>query len=156
MGSDAPTDAAAEQRAYEALQCYTIARGDAEFVHQHAVDAWTAQRADGATKPIALTFALVGLCLYVERGFSGRQVQRVHVEMARRKRQWPVLTLPVARGTTTAVDVMAEPAGPRRDAAIRGWCASVWAAYAGSRGAIVELLRQYGIGAPDEPEGGPR
>ena len=45
----------------------------------------------------------------------------------------------------TALDVMAAAAGPERDEAIHAWCASVWEAYAGSRGQVIELLRQQGI-----------
>lgn len=46
---------------YNELSCYTIAHGDAAFIHQHIVDAFIAQTADESTKPISLTFALVGL-----------------------------------------------------------------------------------------------
>lgn len=58
--------------AYNELQCYTLGQGDLAFIHQHVVDSWTAQHADEQTKPISLTFALVGLYLHVEKGFSGR------------------------------------------------------------------------------------
>lgn len=78
-------DAPSEQHAYHELQCYTLAHGDVEFIHQHVVDVWAAQHADETTKPIGLAFALVGLYLHVERGVSGRQVQRVHMALARRK-----------------------------------------------------------------------
>ena len=54
-------DAPSERHAYDELQCYTLARGDLAFIHQHVVDAWAAQHADERTKPIGLTFALVGL-----------------------------------------------------------------------------------------------
>ena len=52
--------------AHAELWAYTLGRGDAAFVHQHAVDALGAQRADGRTTPMQLTFALVGLYLYVD------------------------------------------------------------------------------------------
>jgi hypothetical protein len=58
-------DMTPEEDAYHALCSYTLARRDAEFIHQHVVDAYMAQRADERTKPIALTFALVGLYLTV-------------------------------------------------------------------------------------------
>ncbi|HXG53369.1 MAG TPA: DUF5946 family protein, partial [candidate division Zixibacteria bacterium] len=64
-------DEISEQQSYEQLQCYTLGHGGLEFIHQHVVDAWAAQHADEQTKPIRLTFALVGLYLHVERGFSG-------------------------------------------------------------------------------------
>jgi hypothetical protein len=46
------------------------------WFHRHVVDAFTAQHADEQTKPIAVTFALVGLYLHQ---FS----QLVHVSAAR-------------------------------------------------------------------------
>ena len=52
-----------EQGAYDELQCYTLAHGGGTLIHQHVVDAWSAQHADGRTKPIELAFALVGLYL---------------------------------------------------------------------------------------------
>ena len=85
-GLDPSGDRTPEQRAYDELQCYALAHGGAQFIHQHVVDAWAAQQADQHTKPIGLTFALVGLYLHVDRGFSGRQVQRVHLALGRRKR----------------------------------------------------------------------
>jgi Family of unknown function (DUF5946) len=134
-----------DAEAYDALCCYTLAHGDAAFIHQHVVDAFMAQNADERTKPIGLTFALAGLYLHVERGVSGREVQRVHMALAKRKQVWPSFALPRERGTMTAADVMAAPPGPQRDRAIDDWCASVWQEFRGSREAIVELLRQHGL-----------
>ena len=133
-------DVAAERHAHEALQCYTLAHGSAAFIHQHVVDAWTAQHATAETKPIALTFALVGLYLHVDRGWTGRQVQRAHQHMARRKREWPAITLPADCGAVTAVDVMAAAEGPDRDRVIDEWCRSVWSAYRDSHATVAALI----------------
>lgn len=133
-----------EQEAYDELQCYTLTHGDRAFIHQHVVDTWTAQHANERTKPIALTFALVGLYLHIEKGFSGRQVQQTHMALARHKRNWPSFALPQERGSITANVVMAKPAGPERDEAIDAWCASVWAAFRASHEAVAELLEQHG------------
>jgi len=139
------SNASSEQEAYDELQGYTLAHGDPAFVHQHVVDAWAAQHADERTKPIGLTFALVGLYLHLERGFSGRQVQRAHMALARHKRAWPTFGLPQVRGSITATHVIAAPAGPERDRAIDAWCASVWGAFRESHRAVAELLEQHGI-----------
>ena len=136
---------AADEDAYHELCGYTLTHGDPAFVHQHVVDAYTAQRADANTKPIGLTFALVGLYLHVEKGWSGRQVQRAHMQMARRRRAWPAFALPADRGAMTARDVLAAPAGAERDAAIDEWCRSVWTALSGHRQAIETLLRENTI-----------
>ena len=129
-----------EQNAYEELQCYSLGHEGPEFLHQHVVDAWAAQQADENTKPIGLTFALVGLYLHIEKGFSGRLVQCAHMDLAKRKRSWPSFPLPSERGTITACEVMAAPPGPERDRAIDAWCASVWEAYSLSHQVVGELL----------------
>ncbi len=63
------------QASYNELSYYTLALRDPAFIHQHIVDAFAAQTADEHTRPIKLTFALAGLYLHVEKGFTGRQVQ---------------------------------------------------------------------------------
>ena len=138
---------ASEQDAYNELCAYTLAHalGDASFIHQHVVDAFAAQHATSRSKPIGITFALVGLYLHVERHFSGRQVQRVHMQLARKKDGWPAFALPQNRGSVTVVDVMAMPAGPERDRAINTWCESVWEAYQSSRHIVLEILKRHGI-----------
>ena len=138
-------EAASERQAYDELQCYTLGHGSPGFIHQHVVDAWAAQHADEQTKPIGLAFALIGLYLHVERRFSGRQVQRVHMKLGRRRRTWPSFPLPRERGSVTAVQVMAAQAGPERDKAIDSWCASVWDAFRDSHRAVAELLKHHGI-----------
>jgi hypothetical protein len=144
--TEAESTLASEQAAYDELQCDTLALGDAAFIHQHVVDAWAAQRADSRTKPIGVTFALVGLCLHVVKGLSGRQVQRAHMALARHKTAWPSFPLPIDRGAVTVRDVMAAPAGPDRDQAIDAWCLSVWDAYRDSHAAVADLLRMHGLG----------
>jgi hypothetical protein len=141
------TEVRPAQEAYHELCFYTLAHGAPSFIHQHVVDAFTAQQATEQTKPIAVTFALVGLYLHVEKQFSGREVQRAHMRLARKRRPCPALVLPAERGSMGVADVMAAPAGAERDAAIHAWCASVWSAFRGENaGAIRDLLREYGIG----------
>jgi Family of unknown function (DUF5946) len=126
------------QPAYDELCCYTLAHGDPSFIHQHVVDAFTAQNANHNTKRIALAFALIGLYLHVEEQFSGKEVQRAHMFLARRKRDWPTFPLPGDRGSITEAEVLAAPAGAARDKAIDDWCKCVWTAYRESH----QLVRQ--------------
>jgi hypothetical protein len=133
-----------EQEAYDALCADTLARRDAEFIHQHVVDAYMAQHADERTKAIGLTFALAGLYLHIERGFSGRQVQRVHMALAGTKQSWPPFALPQDRGSITVVDVLAA-SGAARDRAIHQWCASVWAAFRENTPVVQDLLQRNGL-----------
>ena len=129
-----------ESAAYDELCCYTLSRGDAAFVHQHAVDAFAAQTADEQTKPIKLAFALIGLYLHLEKRFSGREVQRAHQLLGQKKGLWPAFPLPKERGVLTAKDVMGAEPGPERDAAIDQWCASVWNAFQASHELVKELI----------------
>jgi len=115
------------------------------FILQHVVDAFAVQTANDKSKPIGVVFGLVGLYLHVEKQFSGRQVQRVHMELGRRKREWPRVHVPEDRGSMTVADVLAASAGPERDLAINNWCRSVWTAFSPNRQTIISLLREYHI-----------
>jgi hypothetical protein len=137
-----------EQEAFDELCGYTLAHGDPSFIHQYVVDAFAVQRADERTKPIKITFGLVGLYLKVERRYSGKQVQRAHMSLARRKRAWPTFALPRDRGAITAIDVLAAPSGPERDRAIDAWCASVWEAFRDHHRTVAAILEQYEIVGP--------
>lgn len=132
--------------AFHELCGHTLNRGDPAFIHQHVVDAYAAQTADAHTKLIKITFALVGLHLMIERNFTGRQVQRAHMALAKRPRRWPSFPLPRDRGAMTVHEVLAAPPGPERDAAIHASGAAVWAAYRDCHHAVVDLLRGHGFG----------
>jgi hypothetical protein len=113
------------------LNAYTLARGDREssFIHQLAVDAYGAQHVAVDSRPIGLAFALIGLYLACERGYTGRQVQRMHMLLARRSKTWPQFSPPLHAGDVTVLDVMRAPPGEERDAALRRWGCSVWQAW---------------------------
>jgi hypothetical protein len=129
--------------AYDEVYAYTMGRP--QFILQHVVDAFAAQTAGPDSKPIGIVFALVGLYLHVEKHFSGGQVQKVHMLMSRRKRPWPIVSLPNNRGKITSSDVLAVPEGFARDTAIDDWCRSVWSAFADNRQSIINLLCEYQI-----------
>ena len=132
------------QAACDELYVYTIGRSN--FILQNAVDAQMAQTATETSRPIGIVFALVGLYLHVEKGFTGAQVQQVHRRLGQTKRAWPRIDLPSERGGLTASDVMRAPAGAERDAAISQWCDAVWKSFRDrNRAVIVELLSESGI-----------
>jgi len=126
---------------YHELCAYTLSLRDPEFIHQHVVDAQMAQHADASTRPIGITFALVGLYLHLEKGFTGKEVQLAHMKLAQRKQKWPSFALPADRGSVTAADVLASD---DRRKAIDAWCASVWDRYRDSRETVARLLRENG------------
>lgn len=106
---------------YHQLSSYTLSLRDKEFIHQHIVDAYTAQTADSNTKPIALFFSLAGLYLFIEKNFI-------------------TIQLPVNRGNISAADVLLAPEGHQRDLMIKRWCTSVWNAYAGQHPQIIKAV----------------
>ena len=132
-----------DQDAYNQLAYYTLSHQNPSFIHQHLVDAFAAQTATQKTKPIALTFALAGLYLYLKKGFTGRQVQLMHMKMAKYKREWLTFDLPEERGEVTVHDVLAILPGSERDEKIRDWCISVWEAYRSSHKRIENIMREY-------------
>lgn len=132
-----------QMEAYHQLSYYTLSHKDPGFIHQHIVDAFAAQTAEEKTKPIALTFALVGLYLMFEKGFTGKQVQEMHMKMAQYKKEWPTFKLPDFRGEITVMDVLSTPPGEARDTKIKDWCKSVWYAYKESHQKIADLLCEY-------------
>jgi Family of unknown function (DUF5946) len=130
-----------QDKFYE-LSYYTLAHPDTVyFIHQHIVDAYQAQSANENTKPIALTFALVGLYLYLEKSYTGKQVQQAHVTMSQNKKPWPKIELPLQRGTITVLNVLTAEPGQERDMMIKEWCASVWQAYKASHSTISALVK---------------
>jgi hypothetical protein len=136
--------------AYAELGAYTLSLGDPDFIHQHAVDTYGAQVHLPTDKPIPLVQSLVGLYLHVDHDFTGRQVQRVHKLLADRRPAWPVLELPLDRGTFTVLDVVQRAPGVERNAAIEGWAASTWVAFLFHRTTVADLLAANGISTPTE------
>jgi hypothetical protein len=130
-----------DQEKYNELSYYTLSHPDPSFIHQHIVDAYAAQNADGNTKPITLAFALIGLYLYIEKNYSGKEVQKAHMQLAKKRKQWPVFDQPQARGALTVSSVLDAPPGPPRDEAIRKWCVSVWEAYRESHTKVIDLVQ---------------
>jgi hypothetical protein len=125
-----PYHASAEcWRLYGELVAYTVARGDVAFSHQHAVDAYSAQHVGPRSRPIGPAFALIGLYYACERGYTGRQVQHMHMLLANRSKDWPRFTPPADPGAMTVADVLAAEPGAARDAALRAWAHAVWNAW---------------------------
>ncbi len=114
---------------YGELAVYTMARGK-DFIHQYAVDAYQAQHAARSATNIGPAFSLIGLCLALERGATGLQVQRAHMNLGRTPRVWPKLELPGVPANLTVRDVLDAAPGADRDAMLMNWCAAVWASWA--------------------------
>lgn len=139
--SDERYNASAEcWRLYGELCAYTVTRGNIEFIHQLAVDAYGAQHASENVRPITVSFALIGLYFACERGYSGRQVQHMHMLLAQRSKIWPRFVPPPHAGAVTVLDVMRARPGEERDAMLRRWGQSVWDAWGQEHERVTSLV----------------
>lgn len=130
-----------DQELFDELSFYTLAHSDPAFIHENSADAYRAQHVDEMTKPIAAVFAVMGLFLYLEKNFTGKQVQLAHMRMARHRKEWPRLPVPKTQASITVADVVAATPGPERDGMIRQWCAAVWNIWQECRPQIVALAK---------------
>lgn len=120
-----------------------LERQDLAFTHQASVDAYGAQHAGGASKPITVAFSLIGLYLALEHGYNGRQVQQAHMKLARLRIAWPRLEPPAGPWDMTVADVFRAEPGEAREARRREWAAAVWRGWAGSRDWVREQCARY-------------
>lgn len=114
---------------YYNLTCWTLVQGDQKFIHQHAVDAYAAQHSGEKTRPITTWFALIGLFLALERGYSGRRIQQGHEKIGNRKWEWPRVPPPKHPGDLTVMNVISARNAGREEMLMR-WAASVWKSWA--------------------------
>jgi Family of unknown function (DUF5946) len=131
---------ASNEEAFHDLTYYTMSHPDmGYFIHQHMVDVYHAQNASESTKPIQLVFALIGLYLYLEKNYTGRQVQLAHMTLAQNKKDWPKIELPENRGNITIHTVLNTKPGPERDSMIKFWCTIVWQTFKSEHKTIISL-----------------
>ncbi|WP_308637242.1 DUF5946 family protein [Paenibacillus silvisoli] len=126
---------------FNQLSYYTIAHGQPEFIHQLALDSYGAQHSGGTARPITTAFSLIGLYLVVEHGFTGKQVQQAHMQLARAKTDWPVLSPPKGDAVMTIQDVLRAEAGEPRDTKIRQWVHAAWSSWAHAHDWVKEAAR---------------
>lgn len=126
---------------YDELSAYTVSLQDVDFIHQLAIDTYTAQHAGAGIKPIAITFALVGLYLACEHNYTGRQVQRAHMLLARTAKQWPQFRLPEEKASVTVLDVLKTPENARNDR-LREWSKAVWSIWASEHTKVAQFVHE--------------
>ena len=141
-----------EENLYHELALYTLELRDPEFIHQHIVDAFAVQHAGPNSRPMAIVFGLIGLYLSLEKGFTGRQVQRAHMQLARRSKHWIAPAMPAQQLARIGVaEVLASQPGTERNAMIRCWCQAVWQDWQHARPQIAALARDL-LGVEDHSQ----
>ncbi len=126
---------------YGELSAFTLSLQEGDFIHQFAVDTYTAQHAGAFVKPIAITFALVGLYLAFEHNYTGRQVQKAHTLLARTSKKWPQFRLPEEKASLTVLDVLKTPENERNDM-LREWSKAVWRIWESEHTKVAELVHE--------------
>lgn len=111
---------------YHDLSAYLIMNPDITFPTQHAVDAYGAQHSGRKVKNIRTAFSLIGLYLALECGYSGRQVQKAHMELAKRNIKWQSFDLPTCPYSFSVQDVLLVEEGTNRNEMLMKWAKSVW------------------------------
>lgn len=133
---------------YFELTCWTLVQQNGRFIHQHAVDAYEAQHAGGRTRPITVVFGLIGLYFALEKGYTGRQVQQVHMMIGRTRRDWPRLEPPAHPANLTVMDVLRAGTDAEKEAMLMRWAASVWRSWRRRHQWVRETTERvlYGVG----------
>jgi hypothetical protein len=98
-------------------------------LHQLTVDTYAAQHAGPQVPAISVPFALIGLLLALENGWSGVAVRAAHGYLAERGGAWPVFEAPGARSAMTAADVAAARNPKQHAALVERWAAVTWDAW---------------------------
>ncbi len=131
------------QQLCDKLSFYTLNHAGSEyFIHQLVVDAYAAQHAKLTDKLIRLAFSLVGLYLFAEKGYTGREVQLAHMQLTKERHEYPKFNLPKDRGKITVGDVLKVREGSDRDQMIKSWAKSVWQAFIDNRPEVINLLAE--------------
>ncbi len=140
-GAELPPSRSCQQMCDE-LYAYTLTLGDSEFIHQHVVDAYAAQHSTADTKPINQCAALIGLYLFAERSYTGRQVQQAHMALGNKMKQWKLFELPGQRALLTVVDPLHDEQGSKRDERIKQWARAVWAMWSEHHSVVESWARE--------------
>lgn len=128
---------------FSQLSAYTVSLGDAEFTHQHVVDAYGAQHVGMFTKKVVPIMALVGLYLLLKHGYTGKQVQRAHMAIADQTKDWPDLTHPTELASLNILDVLKKERAAEKVAAIHTWCEAVWNSWQSEHEIVERFTKKY-------------
>ena len=80
--------------------------------------------------------------MFVEKNYTGKQVQDAHIQMSKKPREYGKIILPANRDSITVRHVLDTSPGIGRDSMIRAWCISVWAAFSNQHDKIISLTEK--------------
>ena len=117
--------------------------------HQLLVDTYAAQHTGDRTAPITTAFALIGLDLALEHGWSGIEVRDAHQLLARSYRDWPRFPRPAAPGEMTVQDLALAATTTDYAEVLGRWARAAWASWSDAHGRIDELVHERLAGRTD-------
>ena len=106
------------------------------------MDTYAAHHAGASAKPIGITFALAGLYLTHEHGYTGRQVQIAHMQLAKAAKSWPQFKQPEEKASVTVLDVLNTPEDQRNEM-LRDWGRAVWRIWTAEHAKIAALVHEH-------------
>jgi hypothetical protein len=111
--------------AFRELSLYTLYQPVPPFIHQNAVDAYSAQHLHADMSVIQRIFGLMGLCLATEYGLNGYDIQLAHIAKSKDpdRATWPLIEPQALEFQTNVGDVLV---ADDKDAAIRRWVETTW------------------------------
>ena len=82
---------------------------------------------------------LIGMYLALEKGHTGRQVQRAHTRIAKARKDWPRLEPPVHPADLTVREILQTKTGAERESMIHRWMVAVWESWADRKDWVREI-----------------
>lgn len=128
---------------YWKLSAFTVSLRDSDFIHQLTVDTYAAQHSGPHMKPITMAFALIGLYLTFERGYTGGQVRKAHMVLGRAHIRWPSFDSPRTKSTVTVLDVLRDVTEDNYKEPITRWAKSVWDMWKPEHERVSRLVGMY-------------
>jgi hypothetical protein len=111
-------------------------------LHQLTEDAYGAQHAGPRVPAIGMAFALIGLHLVLDAGWSGTAVRAAHQYLAAHYKNWPRFTAPGQPAVLTVAHVAGSPTPEVHASRVRAWAASVWESWSTEHQAVREWANQ--------------
>ena len=107
------------------------------------MDTYAAQHSGLNVKPITTAFALIGLYLTFERGYTGKEVQRAHMILGKVHRQWSLINPPKEKAALTVLNVVLGLTEEIYREHINAWGKSVWLLWSPQHENIGKLVEMY-------------
>ena len=111
-------------------------------LHQLSVDAYGAQHTGPQVPAMRTAFALIGLHLALDAGWSGNAVRAAHQYLAAQPRDWPHFATPQTRAALTIAHVARSQTPEEHATRVRAWAASVWDSWSTAHEAVREWANQ--------------